>query len=108
MARKVHIIGLAVGLFLSLGSPLSAAGVGCNGRCLVDNSTFLPYCSLSLFGQYLCFAGPDWCGEFACTVATSPTDPGYPSENEAIQTDSAGTADSALPRIRVEELRPRF
>lgn len=77
MTRNFALLGKTglVVLFLLAGHqlalPLEAQSL-CSGRCLVNPLTLRPYCSLSLFGQWICEDGQDWCAEFDCW-ASQPT-----------------------------------
>jgi hypothetical protein len=61
--RLVFLVGCVLMVGFSMSSPGRAQ---CSGRCLIHPQTLEPYCSLSLFGQVICFEGVDYCAEFAC------------------------------------------
>lgn len=71
--RRPAFVALILLGALFLAPALQAQSL-CSGRCFVHPITFLPYCSLSLFGQWICVEGPDWCAEFDCW-ASQPTEP---------------------------------
>jgi hypothetical protein len=61
----------------------------CNGRCLINPQTWLPYCSLSLFGSNICYEGYDYCAEFACPYGAMADEPQPANAGQCAQASPA-------------------
>jgi hypothetical protein len=108
-------IGLSTCCVVILGvlvpSPVSAQ---CSGSCLLNPQTSQYHCSLSLFGQVICWEGPDWCAEFACpdglAAARAFRDP-HPGQCQqaAVPSFPGGQVEPTLPlpTIKVVALKSR-
>jgi hypothetical protein len=105
MARRLFLV---VALLTSLSVRSASAQGICSGRCLVNPQTYQPYCSLSVFGHYICIEIVDGCGDFACQSlaanARSTEDQGAPS-----QCTLASTAPSPVSQgaVLVTKLKAR-
>lgn len=99
-AKRASVLAgfLAFAAVVTSPSPASAAVALCNGRCLVIDR---PVCSLSLFGQVICFEGVDYCAEFACPYSASlPSQPlGQPSLQAAPLLQCALSPEVSFPRL---------
>jgi len=61
--RSVFLAGCVLMVSALVASPGMAQ---CSGRCLIHPQTLEAYCSLSVFGQVICFEGMGYCAEYAC------------------------------------------
>jgi hypothetical protein len=92
------------------------AQVLCSGRCLQSPGGLTWSCSLSLFGQWICVDGQDYCAEFECwnSVSVTPSDQRVaaagsvsPPAGRAVCSQTTPPATPAETKIQVESLKSR-
>jgi hypothetical protein len=100
MTKRLVVLVVCV---LMVGFSMSSPGnAQCSGRCLIHPQTLEPYCSLSVFGQVICFEGVDYCIEFACPDGlTTQLQFAHPGQCRQ------ASASSASSTIKVVELKAR-